>query len=175
MLVALAVGAWTGVAPFAALCWSGRGLAWGIVATAPLLLGLRWTLRTRWPPARRLVRLVEARLGPLFAGSSAAELALVAALAGLGEELLFRGVIQTALAGHLPLWVAVLVTAAIFGLAHFLTATYAVFAAIVGAYLGSLFVVTGNLLAPILAHALYDFVALKILAGVKPDPTQTVL
>jgi membrane protease YdiL (CAAX protease family) len=175
VLVALAVGAWTGVAPFAALTLSWRGLAWGIVATAPLLLGLRWTLRTRWPPLARLVRLTEARLAPIFARSGAADLALVAALAGLGEEALFRGAIQTALAGHLPVWAAVAVTAVVFGLAHFLSPAYAVLATIIGAYLGWLFVLSGNLLAPVVAHALYDLVALTVLAGVKPDPTPSVL
>lgn len=175
MLGALALGAWIGVAPFAALTWSWSGLAWGILATAPLLLGLRWALRTRWLPVARLVRLVEARLAPLFAGCGIGELALVAALAGLGEEALFRGVIQTALSAHLPVWGAVATAAAIFGLAHFLTPAYAVLAAIVGAYLGSLFALTGNLLVPILAHALYDLVALAVLAAVKPDPTRTVL
>jgi len=62
-----------------------------------------------------------------------------------------------------------------FGLAHCLTPAYAVLAAIVGAYLGSLFALTGNPLLPILAHALYDLPALAILPAVKPDPTRTVL
>jgi membrane protease YdiL (CAAX protease family) len=175
VLVALALGAWVGVKPLDQLAWTGRGLAWGILATAPLLLGLWWTLRTRWPPAVRLVRLVVGRIGPLFVGSAPWELALVATLAGVGEELLFRGVVQTALAGHLPVWGAVAVTAALFGLAHFLTPAYAVLAAGVGGYLGWLFAVTGNLLVPAVTHALYDLVALAVLAAVKPDPTPSVL
>jgi len=175
VLVALALGVWVGVKPFGALAWTWRGLAWGILATAPLLLGLWWTLRTRWPPAVRLVRLVKARIAPLFAGCAPWELALVAALAGLGEEVLFRGVIQTALVGHLPVWGAVAVTAALFGLAHCLTPAYALLAGAIGAYLGWLFAVTGNLLAPVVAHALYDLVALAFLAAVKPDPTPSVL
>jgi hypothetical protein len=175
VLVALALGAWIGVKPFAAIAWTWRGLAWGILGTAPLLLGLWWMLRTPWPPVARLVRLVEARIAPLFAGSALWELALVAALAGIGEEVLFRGVIQTALAGHLPVWGAIAVTAAIFGLAHFLTPAYAVLAGAIGAYLGWLLVATGNLLVPVLTHALYDLVALAALAAVKPDPTASVL
>jgi uncharacterized protein len=175
VLLALALGALSGVRPFAALTWSWVGLAEGVLATAPLLLGLRWTLRTRWPPVTRLVRLVEERLAPLFAGAGAGELVVLAALAGFGEEALFRGVLQTALVGHLPVWGAVAATAAVFGLAHCLTPTYAVFAAVVGAYLGLLLVLTGNLLVPILAHALYDLVALVLLVVGKPDPSTTVL
>jgi hypothetical protein len=35
-----------------------------------------------------------------------------------------------------------------------------VLAAIVGIYLGAIWLLTGNLLVPIVAHAVYDFVAL---------------
>ena len=175
MLVALAVGAPVHVAPFATLTWNLRGLAAGIAATAPLLLLLAWCLRTRFSPIARLVRTVEGRAAPLFAGETALTIALVAALAGLGEEALFRGVLQTALLARLPAWAALAVTAAAFGLAHALTLTYAVLAALVGGYLGWLHLASGNLLVPILAHALYDLVALTLLLRVKPTPTSSVL
>jgi membrane protease YdiL (CAAX protease family) len=173
--VALGLGAWLHVAPFATLEWNARGLAGGIAATAPLLLALRWCLRTRYSPVARLVRVVEERVAPMFAGTSAAELALVAALAGVGEEALFRGLIQTALLQHLPASGAVLGTAVLFGVAHFLNPTYFLLAALVGAYLGWLQLASGNLLVPILAHAIYDFVALRILIGVKQTPPSSVL
>jgi membrane protease YdiL (CAAX protease family) len=163
VLVALALGAWLGVAPFAELHWTWRGLAWGIAATAPLLLVLAWCLRTTFPPIARLVHLVEEHLPPLFAGSTTLELLALSAMAGLGEEALFRGVIQTALAGHLPPWAAVALTALLFGAAHWLTTSYAVLAAFVGAYLGWLLLASGNLLVPIVAHAVYDLVALSVL------------
>jgi CAAX protease family protein len=175
VLVALATGEWLGVAPFATFAWSTRGLAAGIAATAPLLLGLLWCRRTRFGPVARLVRLVEARLAPWLAGARPAELVLVALLAGLGEEALFRGVIQAALAERLPAWGAVALTALAFGLAHALTATYAVLAALVGAYLGWLQLASGNLLVPILTHALYDVVALRFLLDVKETPPSSVL
>jgi membrane protease YdiL (CAAX protease family) len=175
VLLALAVGALVRVAPFATLTWNLRGLAAGIAATAPLLLLLGWCLRTRFGPIARLVRTVEERAAPLFAGSTSATIALVAGLAGLGEEALFRGTMQPALLAHLPAWAAVSVTAAAFGLAHALTLTYAVLAALVGGYLGWLHLASGNLLVPILAHALYDFIALRLLLRVKPTPTSSVL
>ena len=77
---------------------------------------------------------------------------------------------QPALAAHLPLAAAVAVTAALFGLAHWITPTYAVLAGIVGAYLGWLLAVSGNSLVPVVAHALYDVVALALLVRVKPGP-----
>lgn len=175
MLLALALGWWLEVAPFERLVWTWRGLAGGIAATAPLLLGLAWCLRTTFPPVVHLVEIVERRVAPLFAGSGPAAIAVVALLAGLGEETLFRGVIQPALAAHLPLAAAVATTGALFGLAHWITPTYALLAGLVGAYLGVLFVVSDNLLVPILAHALYDVVALALLVRVKPTPTSSVL
>jgi membrane protease YdiL (CAAX protease family) len=126
-------------------------------------LVLWWCLRTPFPPIVRLVVLVEERLAPFFAGSTPLELLTLAAMAGLGEEALFRGVIQTALAGHLPPWAAVALTALLFGAAHWLTTSYAVLAAFVGAYLGWLLLASGNLLVPIVAHAVYDLVALSVL------------
>jgi hypothetical protein len=42
---------------------------------------------------------------------------------------------------------------------HAVTVTYAVLATAVGAYLGWLALTTGNLLVPMIAHGLYDFVA----------------
>ena len=96
-------------------------------------------------------------------------------MAGIGEELLFRGVLQPALAAHLPTWIAVVAVGTLFGLAHWLTAAYAVLAGIVGIYLGALFALSGNLLVPIAAHACYDLVALFVLARVKQTSPPSVL
>jgi membrane protease YdiL (CAAX protease family) len=139
------------------------------------LLGLAWCLHTALPPVARLVQVAEQRIAPLFRGGGPVALALVALFAGLGEETLFRGVIQPALAMHLPVWAALAGTAALFGIAHWITPTYALLAGIVGAYLGGLLLVSGNLLVPIVAHALYDLVALTLLVRLKPTLASSVL
>ena len=113
---------------------------------------------------RRLVALVVEQLGPLLAPRSPVELALLAALAGFAEEILFRGVVQVGLARILPESGALVVAGAAFGLAHFITPTYAVLAGLAGLYLGGLFWLEGSLTAPIVAHALYDVVALNYVA-----------
>ena len=95
------------------------------------------------------------------------DMVLIAALAGLGEEVFFRGVMQTALAGSVGVWAAVALASVVFGLAHFLTLTYAVYATVIGVYLGALLIVSGNLLVPILAHAVYDLLALVYLVYVR--------
>jgi membrane protease YdiL (CAAX protease family) len=109
-----------------------------------------------------LVDFVVGELGPILARRSPAELALLAALAGVGEELLFRGLLQAGLMRVMPSYLALVCASALFGLAHFATSTYAIVAGLMGLYLGGIFLLQGNLLAPIVTHALYDFVALLL-------------
>ena len=144
-------------------------MAYGVAATLPLLGLLRWCLRTRWGPVRRLVGLVEEHVGPYLAGTSTAGIVLLSLMAGIAEEALFRGVIQAGLAEWLPIPVSVGIAALLFGAAHWLTPSYAVLAGLIGLYLGILFLVTGNLLVPIVTHAVYDIVALSILVRRRPD------
>lgn len=163
LILALLLGWGFGLPPLGRMRLDLAGIGWGVGATLPLLALLWWCLRTRWSPVARLVQVVETRLGPLFADTSLLGLALVAAFAGLGEEVFFRGLLQEGLQQQLPPWAAVALAGAIFGLVHWVTPTYAVLAGLVGCYLGALFLLTGNLLAPILTHALYDLVALRAL------------
>ena len=175
LLAALGAGRLTGHSPLAQVRVDPSGIVWGLAATLPLCLGLAWCLRTRFPPIVRLVRLVNHQVRPLFLGCSLPELVLVSALAGAGEEAFFRGVLQSTLADHMPGWMALIATAAVFGLAHFLTREYAIVAGIVGLYLGATVLLSGNLLVPILAHGLYDLVALVFLVRVKPAPLGSVV
>jgi hypothetical protein len=48
-----------------------------------------------------------------------------------------------------------------------LTPTYAALATLIGLYMGVLLVVSGGILAPIVAHAAYDFVALWYLVKLR--------
>ncbi len=107
----------------------------------------------------------------MFRGVSVPEFALISLLAGLGEEVLFRGLLQGGLAEVLndrltPAaasgW-ALVVASLVFGLMHPITRLYAILCFAVGIYLGCLWIATDNLLAPIVTHAVYDFVALVYL------------
>jgi membrane protease YdiL (CAAX protease family) len=93
---------------------------------------------------------------------SAFQLLLISVLAGIGEELLFRGVLQTLVTrwcgGEMRgIVIGVLVTALIFGLVHPISKFYVVICTLIGAYLGWLFVQTNNLTVPVIVHAFYDF------------------
>lgn len=160
LLLAWALARWWGVSPLRALGPVESGLVWGTAATVPLLLGLAWMLSSTAEPIQRLVRLVVEQVGPLLDSLAIWQLGLLAALAGFCEEILFRGVLQAGLSAWLPEVVAVVVASLLFGLVHFASREYAVMAGLMGVYLGTLFLVQGNLLAPIVTHALYDFVAL---------------
>lgn len=175
VLLALGLGWWWRTPPFARLEWTLGGLAAGVAATAPLLLGLQWCRHTRWPPLRRLVETAQARVAPLFRGAGPGELLLVAVAAGVAEEALFRGVVQTVLAGPLGPAGAVVAAAALFGAAHWITPVYALLAGVVGGYLGLLFHLSSNLLAPIVTHGLYDLIALAVLVRMKPAPSGSVV
>ena len=135
----------------------------GVVATVPLVAGLYWILRTPWGGLARLRVVIEDKVAPLFADCSVAGIAVVSILAGVGEEALFRGVLQTYFAGHVGVVPALLVTSSLFGLLHPVTAVYAVMAGLIGLYLGVLAVWHDNLLVPMVVHASYDFVALTYL------------
>jgi membrane protease YdiL (CAAX protease family) len=111
----------------------------------------------------RIRRLCEEAIRPLFAACSLAELALICALAGLGEELLFRGVLQTAFSNELGMPAGVALASLIFGLLHALTPTYAMLATLLGIYLGVIWLLCDSLLVVSVAHGLYDFIALVYL------------
>jgi membrane protease YdiL (CAAX protease family) len=103
----------------------------------------------------------------MFGGASLWQLAVVALAAGVGEELLFRGLVQAGLErwlGGVEGRIAALAIASVlFGVCHWLNATYAALAVLAGAYFGGLLLLTENILAPITAHAAYDFLALVYL------------
>ncbi len=163
-LVALALGWLFGTAPVAQIDWTMRDWGRGLLAAVPMIVGL--VVMDRYPlgPIRDLERIMRDAVVPLFRDCSLGELLLISILAGLGEEMLFRGVAQVGLERLLGSpWVALAVASLLFGLAHPITATYAVVAGLIGVYLGWLLLATGNLLVPITTHAAYDFVALAYL------------
>jgi membrane protease YdiL (CAAX protease family) len=150
------------------LRWDVQDIALGIAASLPLLLLFWLCLRLPAAPLRRIRDIVEKFIRPLFADCSLAELASLSLLAGVGEELLFRGVLQELLCGWWGLGAGLATASLVFGLLHALTPTYAVLATLMGAYLGGVWLATGNLLPAIIAHALYDFLALVVLVRYAP-------
>lgn len=130
----------------------------GIVAAIPPLAFFVWTLNSKLHICFRHRQLFEAVLRPLFGKWSILQLVVI--IAGISEEAFFRGEIQGSLAGRVGVIPALVLASAAFGACHLLTWTYAIIAALIGAYLGLLWTWTGNLLTPMITHAVYDFLAL---------------
>ncbi len=147
-------------------------IAWGIAATVPMLL-LFFVIRAiPWRILARLRSIVDRQVLPLFRGWSVWDLASLSLVAGVAEEMLFRGVIQDVIArGTGPLW-ALLIASVIFGAVHTITPAYAVVATLLGLWLGGVYLYTGNLLAAMIAHALYDFLALIVMLRLSGMPVE---
>ena len=89
---------------------------------------------------------------PIFRGMSISGIAAVSILPGIGEELLFRAVLQTAI-GILP-------ASIVFGLLHSgfsrRLLLYGLWAVVVGILLGATYQWTGNLWGSIVAHSIIN-------------------
>jgi hypothetical protein len=154
--------------------WSRINLSWGATASAlllciPMLAALFFAMRTHWTPVSHFRIELEEKVIPIFANCKLPDLALIAFLAGVGEELFFRGWLQGVLTSKFDVWLGILIASAIFGLAHYLSATYAIYAGLTGLYLGVIYRVTGNLYIGMAIHALYDFIALVYLIRKSKD------
>jgi membrane protease YdiL (CAAX protease family) len=159
----------------AALIWSwlaGRSLFWaspdaeqrglspgidvgaGLLA-AGLVILLSRQLSERTRIGQRLAQTLRAALGPLSLG----ECWLLALLSGVAEEAFFRGALQPQ--------VGLLAASLLFGAAHFVPRRelwlWTGFSIAAGLLLGWLFEATGNLVAPVVAHAAINGVNLRLL------------
>lgn len=157
--------------PLETFDWDMAAVGMGVTATLPLLAMFWLCLKAPLRPFRKILRVIEESMLPLFRQCSVLELAIIATLAGLGEEMLFRGIVQGGIADWLGppagIWIALATAAILFGFVHAITPTYAILAGVIGLYLGGLWMLTGNLLAPISTHAVYDFVALVYLMKIR--------
>ena len=124
-----------------------RGWLLGIGAGAGLIL-VSWLMALVIKPLREIIP----ELQSIFKDLSPSRVVLLAVLVGCAEELLFRGVLQSAL--------GLVATSLIFGLIHifptFRLFPWTLFAIGAGFLLGWLYEETGGLLAPTVAHILVN-------------------
>jgi uncharacterized protein len=140
--------------------WNGLDFVWGLAGSVPMLLLFWWLMQAQLPALRRIREFMERALRPALREWNVAQLLAISALAGLAEEALFRALVQGWIAeawGPMP---ALVLASALFGLCHWITPAYALIAGLMGFYLGGLWLWSGNLLTPVVAHAVYDFLAL---------------
>jgi membrane protease YdiL (CAAX protease family) len=140
------LGAW-----FPAGHWSADLLI-GAAAGGLFALAI-WSLLDRIAPFRRMERLIT---GTLVMEALRYRHALIFGLvAGIPEEILFRGAIQ-------PL-IGVAATSILFGALHAITPAYFLYAASAGALLGGLAIWRDSLWTPIAAHVAIDLIMFALL------------
>ncbi|MDO9106698.1 MAG: type II CAAX endopeptidase family protein [Methylovulum sp.] len=161
IILAVLLGWIADINPFQHIYFSILPIVYGVLGTVPLFLMFLSMQNMQDESIVSIRKFLLDTLGPNLSAYQWPHLLLLGAIAGLSEELLFRGVIQPWLE---PAWGAtagLLVSNLIFGLVHTVTPMYAVLAAVVGIYLGLAMDFGGdrNLLTPIIIHGLYDFLA----------------
>ncbi len=139
-------------------------VAVGFAATAPLALLLILIMKSDLPLLRnfrdRQIRLFAERNFDLSFG----QVLIMSAGAGIAEEMLFRGALQPLFQGWLGGIGGLVAASFLFGLAHAANIGYFLVSSVVGLWLGWLFMMTGNLLTPMIAHGVYDVLALQVTA-----------
>lgn len=159
--VAVLLGWLVDVNPFATWVFSEVAVLQGLLGTLPLLLLF---LALQFAPMKSLQTIRELLAETLVSrliGLHWTDLLILSAIAGVAEELLFRGVLQPWLEGLIGLSAGLWVSSLVFGLVHAITPVYAILATLVSVYLGlSLdYGGTRNVLTPIVIHGAYDFFA----------------
>lgn len=149
--------------------WAARrGLSFGVFSTEYALIGFASTaplfallVATDHARDRQFLRpMTEFRrifLEPIALALGWRSALLLSVLAGVGEELFFRGILQQE--------VGLILSSLLFAVLHFGTAlrkflTVATVYFAVSLYLGLLYSFTGSVWSPMIAHILYDFIAL---------------
>jgi membrane protease YdiL (CAAX protease family) len=99
-----------------------------------------------------LRRIVTTGVKEIFSNAKLIDLIVISLIAGISEELLFRGVLQAQY--------GIVAASIVFGLAHCISAAYVITAAIMGFYIGAFYYFSNSLLVPVQIHFIYDLGAL---------------
>jgi len=135
----------------------------GTLAVLPMVAFCLLIYRLPWRSVLFIRKYMATLYRDFIRHCSALQLLLISILAGIGEEIFFRGVLQTLITrwcggeirGNI---IGIIIASMIFGLVHPISKLYVVICVLIGIYLGWLFVQTNNnLTVPVIAHAFYDF------------------
>lgn len=164
LLLAFVLGWLFSVNPTEELRWSLHDFGYGLLAVIPLILLLAAAWLSRSDGLVQIRHFLRDLLGPLLVRCRWIDIVFLALLAGICEEVLFRGFLYQ----WIRPWnftLAVVITNLIFAMAHAITPLYALLAGFAGLYLTALMSVDGtpNLLVPLTTHAVYDFIAFRVI------------
>jgi membrane protease YdiL (CAAX protease family) len=168
-VAAIAAGGFLGY-PFWLDCsCNGHTVLQTAVACVPMLVMYFVTSNLPFRSLREIDRIIRQLVQREMKQYRFIRLFIICALAGFGEEFLFRGLLQNGLITYFgqSMQVPVLVgVSLLFGFAHNITRMYFVLAFLISLYLGLVMIWTQNLFVPAAVHGLYDlFVLMYIKAG----------
>ncbi len=168
IFVAVILGWIADIDPFQNIYFSETAVAYGLIGTIPLFLMFLALEKIQGESVVKIRELLLNTLGPGLHRYHWTDLFILAAIAGISEELLFRGVIQPWIEASWGITAGLIGSNIVFGLVHAVTPLYAVLAALVGIYLGLSLDYGGerNLLIPVIIHGFYDFLAFVALMRV---------
>lgn len=155
-LVAMALGAWVGIRPLERLYFQPLPVVIGVFFSLPPFALFTILYFLPFGPLKQIRRAVVDTLGYELSLCRWWELLPLAFITGFSEEILFRGVFHQ--------WIGIWWSSLLFGVVHWITPLYAIWAGLMGLLLGGLFELTGNLWAPVLTHSIYDFMAFLVIS-----------
>lgn len=161
VVAAYVIGWLADMDPLAHLTFDAKSLLWGLGATAPLYLMFHLFYRLPLEGLQRIKRFLVDKMGPLLDSCNVRDMVYLGVLAGVTEEILFRGVLQPLIESSGGWVLGLIASNVLFALAHWITPVYALLAGLTGLYLGVAMDLGGerNLLIPIVIHAVYDMLA----------------
>ena len=164
-IAAFLLGWLTTTSPLPLISFSFQAIIIGVFGTLPLILLLLGVNHAQLSSISHIKNTLVTTLGANLEQLTVWQLFLLASIAGISEELLFRGLLQPWLEHLLGGSAGFILSNCLFGLAHAITPLYAFLATLVGIYLSlsMSFFNTTNLLHPIIIHSLYDFLAFLVL------------
>jgi membrane protease YdiL (CAAX protease family) len=176
----LAAVAWIGCALAGRRAWTlatplggSRWVSLPVALVSGLACGWIVVVSTRWISTRfGWGRALTAELRAGLAGLDRRAIPWLAASSALGEELLFRGAIQSSLIDHGGTAQGFILASSLFGLMHIPAnrrlVPWTLMALAMGAVFGALFLWTGELVAPVVAHAVINLVNLRFILDSAP-------
>lgn len=159
--IGLAIWYGSGREPSAFLRWQPRDFLVAVLLGGALI-GSMQAIAWAFP---RFVAWAAEQQRMLFPGGRPyrpAHILLISAAAGIGEEALFRGGLQTWLGDHLPVWAAILLASLVFVAMHLRSPGASAFVLIYSVTFGIVYQWTGSLVGVMLAHAFFDIWALTL-------------
>ena len=161
ILVAIILGWIAGINPFEDIHFSESSIGYGLMGAVILFLIFMMLYQVEINSLQQIRRVLQDTLGPILRDYHWTDLMVLAVVAGVSEEILFRGLLQPWMESSWGVTAGLIGSNIVFGLVHAVTPLYAVLAALVGIYLGLSLDFGGqrNLLTPIVIHGAYDFLA----------------